>query len=242
MNNNTSHQFSKIIAGILVMVVGVIILFKQMGMIIPHWILSWKMLLIAIGIVTLIRHRFQNTGGYIMVFIGSSFLLNELIPDFFNPRYIWPIAIMIVGAVMIAKALGMNPKKKSKFKDEINLDDLDSDNHVRANAFFGGITKNVMSKNFKSANLSSVFGGVEVNLMQADFTNQAVIETTSVFGGTTLIIPSDWKVQTDVTCILGGVDDKRIILPELIDESKTLYIKGSCVFGGLEIHSNETYA
>jgi hypothetical protein len=40
-----------------------------------------------------------------------------------------------------------------------------------------------------------------------------------------------------MVAILGGVDDKRNIRPELIDPNRRLIIEGTSLMGGLEIRS-----
>lgn len=93
-----------------------------------------------------------------------------------------------------------------------------------------------MSKNLKGISVTSVFGGVELNLTQADFEKEATIDVTCALGGVTMVVPSSWKVIADMTTILGGIDDKRNPDSiELIANPKTLYIKGTCIMGGIEI-------
>jgi hypothetical protein len=37
--------------------------------------------------------------------------------------------------------------------------------------------------------------------------------------------------------VFGGVEDKRVIRPELIDPNKKLVLEGTCFLGGLEIRN-----
>ena len=95
-----------------------------------------------------------------------------------------------------------------------------------------------MSKNFKGGDVTSIFGGTVLNFMKADIQGTAVLDVTAIFGGCEIIVPSNWKLKVDVTSIMGGVDDKRY--PELLTDNgpeKMLILKGSCIFGGLEIKS-----
>jgi len=234
------QRTSKIVTGLIIILAGALVLVKQMGFFVPHWILSWKMLLIAIGFVTLIKHNFKNTGGYIMILIGATFLLHELMPFWINPKFLWPLIVIGIGVLIIAKTLVFDQKKKSGLNTSSTMDGSHSEDFVQAGAFFGGVTKNVFSKNFKGASVSCVFGGTEINLMQADFEGEAVVDITCVFGGATLIIPADWKVRSDLTSVFGGIEDKRVLLPQdLMSESKLLILKGTCVFGGIELHGYE---
>ncbi|MBW7839431.1 MAG: hypothetical protein H3C36_07295, partial [Chitinophagaceae bacterium] len=73
---------------------------------------------------------------------------------------------------------------------------------------------------------------------QAGMKVPAVLEINNVFGGTKLVVPSDWNVKNEVTAIFGGIDDKRKYLANIVpDPEKSLLIKGSCLFGGIDIVS-----
>jgi predicted membrane protein len=237
-NWETNQRNSKIAAGLIVITAGVLILLKQTGLEIPRWLLSWEMILISIGFVMLIKHNFKKVGAYILIIIGSVFLLDDFIPDVIEPRFIWPIIIIVIGISMVIK-VGFFKEKQIKLQnDNSEFKDIPSEDYINSAAFFSGITKKVVSKNFKGASISSVFGGNEVNLTQADFTGEAIMDVTCVFGGVNLIIPANWKIKSDLTSVFGGIDDQRpIVLGESMDETKTLILKGACVFGGIEIHS-----
>ena len=73
--------------------------------------------------------------------------------------------------------------------------------------------------------------------MQADFTGTIEIEINQVFGGTKLLIPSNWKVQSQVSNIMGGFEDKRKESVYTEDPEKVLIIKGENVLAGIEIKS-----
>ena len=80
-------------------------------------------------------------------------------------------------------------------------------------------------------------GGSEIDLSQADFNGRITIEATNIFGGTKLIVPPTWDVQSDITAIFGGVDDKRQVSGINLDPNKVLILDGTCMFGGIEIRS-----
>jgi predicted membrane protein len=95
----------------------------------------------------------------------------------------------------------------------------------------------VVSKDFKGGKVNAVFGGVDVNLTQADFSGTIVIEADCVFGGVEIVVPSNWNVKVDMNTIFGGVEDNRPVEMMSNNPDKILIIKGSCVFGGVEIKS-----
>ncbi|MCK7523582.1 MAG: cell wall-active antibiotics response protein [Ignavibacteriales bacterium] len=61
---------------------------------------------------------------------------------------------------------------------------------------------------------------------------------TAIFGGSTIIVPRDWNVLLNVTPLFGGFSNKIRREPNLVvDQSRTLVIKGVAMFGGGEIKS-----
>jgi hypothetical protein len=99
---------------------------------------------------------------------------------------------------------------------------------------FSAVNRKVFSKNFVGGEIVCVFGGSEVNFMNADISAGTVeLEVVCIFGGATLFIPPNWHVRSEMGSVFGGVDDKR--KNPVPDHSRTLIIKGVCIFGGLEI-------
>ena len=98
--------------------------------------------------------------------------------------------------------------------------------------------KNIISKNFRGGESVTVFGGTEINLTQADISGAVGLEITQIFGGTKLIVPANWTVQSkELVAILGGIDDKRPPVPNAGAPEKVLILKGTCLLGGIEIRS-----
>jgi hypothetical protein len=78
-------------------------------------------------------------------------------------------------------------------------------------------------------------GGAEINFMQADIQHPIELEVNNVFGGTKLIIPSNWDVRNEISAVFGGVEDKRNFNNSASDTDKRILLKGACVFGGVEV-------
>jgi predicted membrane protein len=76
-------------------------------------------------------------------------------------------------------------------------------------------------------------GGVDIDLsrsvMQGD---RVVINVFAMMGGIVLRIPADWAVVSNVSALLGGVDDKTRPPTE---PTGTLVLEGSAIMGGIEI-------
>ncbi len=238
--------------GIFLLAIGGLALVRSFGVPMPNWLFSWQMLLIAIGLFIGFRKGFREGGWFVPILIGGAFLANDYILNGDLRRHIWPLILILIGALFIFRPRGkhcrpwqkknqgtpsaegveaetITPVSEATFSKE---DVIDSVN------IFGGSKKVILSKNFKGGEVVNIFGGCEVDLTQADMTTQAELEITAIFGGATLIVPSNWAVQTGGTVtIFGGIGDKRKITTLTESTAKTLVLKGTMVFGGIEIKS-----
>lgn len=235
----TKNQVAaKMLTGIFIIGFGVLILLKQTGMPIPSAVTGWEMILILVGLVNLVKHGFQHITGYVILAIGGIFMLNDFYPDLVETRFIWPIVIIVMGLSVLFKAFRTNKTEDKVVFFEDKQATINNEDFVNSTAFFSGVNKNIVSKNFKGAKISSIFGGTQLNLTHADIQESVTFDISCYFGGVELNVPSSWKVQDDLTSVFGGVDDKRNIT--LVDENsdKKIILKGSVFFGGIEISNH----
>lgn len=221
--------------GLIFLLIGAFLLVRNLHLDIPSWIMSWQMLLIVIGLVVWSKSEFKNIGGMIMMLVGGIFLAKEFFWFPFDfARFVWPAIFIVIGLCLMFSR-NIDCKRKNPRYKLIKNDP--TDDWLEASMIFSGENRIVVSKNLKGGRLSAIFGGIDVNLLQADFHGTIEIDATCVFGGLELIVPSNWNVKVDMTTIMGGVEDKRPV--ELIGNNpdKVLIIRGSCVFGGVEIKS-----
>lgn len=235
------NQNSKILAGLFVIFFGSIFLAQQSGVAIPDGLLSWKSILIAAGIVSLVRHRFKGFMGYAMIAVGSAFLLVDYYPQWIDAKMVLPVLVIAFGVGMLGKALNLFGSKKKRSREHVMFDediDITGDDFIEVTTLFGGVKKNVTSQNFRGADISTTFGGTEINLSKADIQQPITINTRTAFGGVTIIVPSNWQVHSEVSAVFGAVEDQRGIMDSAqVDENKVVTLEGSCVFGGVEIKS-----
>lgn len=240
-----SAQRGRIVMGLILLGVGAAVLLRNANMIsFPQWVFSWPMILIAIGMVSGFKNNFKKPGAFILMIIGGIFLYNEAFPGAQIDRYVFPAGIILLGLFFILKPKSSDRKwKKMQNKWSTpyqNISDavvMDSGDTMDINAVFAGVKKNILSKNFKGGEITTFMGGAEINLMQADFKGRITIDANNIFGGTKLIIPANWNVQSEINAVFGGVEDKRQIGLIAVDPDKVIILDGNCVFGGIEIRS-----
>jgi len=223
--------------GVLVIAAGLLLLARNTGLLTPavsRIIFSWEMLLIAIGVVN-IFWRQSVWSGIILIGIGGFFLLVNFYHMPFSTWQIFLPAILILfGLQMIFGAAHWKKRFQNRplFNQSVGSEDFFEDI-----AIFGGGERKIVTPNFKGGRMVAAFGGSKVDLSHCNITpgNRPMIEVVSIFGGTSLLVPSDWNVKVEVFNIFGGYVDKRIAYQ--VDINKTVIIKGVTIFGGGDVKS-----
>ncbi len=234
------HQNGKRLAGFIVVIVGAVLLARQSGLVIPEWVLSWPMFLIVLGLFIGARHRFRRPGWIVLCLVGSIFLADRLMDEISITQFLWPAVIIIAGLAMI---FGPRRKKwnnecgQGKWGSRSESLTTNTEDYINSVSIFGGVKKNILSKDFKGGEIVGVFSGAEINLSQAEIKGHVELEIVNVFAGTKLIIPAHWEIKSEMVAILGGIEDKRMQQANTTNGTDVLMIRGTTVFGGIEIKS-----
>lgn len=248
-----NHRFG----GLFLLLIGVVLLMRESGVFFPYWFFTWPMILIAIGIFSGLRHGFRSFGWVIMILVGAAFLADEVLTGNNIKHFLWPALLVLFGLIMIFRprrycrsgrrywnrqdwesrqpSSPVSPTAPDPGQSESRYSDRSD--YIDSTAIFGGVEKIVLSKNFKGGTLTSIFGGTELNLLQADISQPVILDTTNIMGGTKLIVPASWDVQSEVVAIFGGIEDKRQVSSVPLDPNKVLVLKGTCFMGGIDIRS-----
>jgi hypothetical protein len=251
MRNNSydiRNYNDRFFTGVVMIVVGGAILLKRLGVPFPGWLYDWSAIVILIGLISGIKVRFKGVSWIIIMSIGVFFMLDEVVRDKNIRPYIWPALIIGIGLILLFR-----PKRKT-----INIQDVEEglppavietkpydtevnmaiDDYIDCTSVFGEVKKMVTSKSFKGGEIVCFMGGSQINLTQADIHGPIFLEVTIVFGGTKIVVPPNWEVRSESVAVFAGIEDKRNLLPgSRFDPNKILIIKGTSVFGGIEIKS-----
>lgn len=245
METRSGH--SHVWTGLFILLIGVAALIKTSSPNLPDWIFSWQTFLIALGLFIGFKHGFRGIAWLILIIVGSVFLLHDCYPDLAISHYIWPSVLILVGALMVLRpgrrhwqCAGAKKKTGSpEIADAKNQDEWfnSKEDFVDCTSIFSGTKKNIISKNFRGGDVVSIFGGTELDLTQSDMNAPATLEITTIFGGTKLLIPGNWDIKSEVVNVFGGIEDKRKMHTITEATEKVLLLKGTVLFGGIEIKS-----
>ena len=113
-------------------------------------------------------------------------------------------------------------------------DTADATGRIREFAFLGGIERNNTSQAFRGGDITAALGGVELDLRECRMAPEgARLDVLAFMGGVSLRIPKDWCVVSDVSVMLGGMDDRTTAPVDTA--APKLLITGQAIMGGIEI-------
>ncbi|HVW62548.1 MAG TPA: LiaF domain-containing protein [Puia sp.] len=237
-------------AGIFLLLIGGVLLLDQMGFPLPGWLFSWHVLLIAIGLFIGLRHNFRGGAWIILILVGGFFMMQDYYPDLPLRRFIWPAVLIFVGLIVIFSPRTHSRQWRRQWREEwekkhwerrnwghtfsSSREGYSSEDFIDSTAIFSGVHRKIVSKNFKGGDVTSIMGGTELDLTQADFTGIIRMDVTQVMGGTKIIVPAHWEVRSEITAIFAGFEDKRQ-QPAVTNPEKVLILDGTSFFGGIEL-------
>jgi predicted membrane protein len=232
-----NKRMKKFAFGILVLLAGFFLLGFNLEFIPIAWkpiVFSWQMLLIAIGVVSLFG-KDSYIPGIILLLVGGIFIIPKfgILPFSVHSLFI-PALLIAIGLIVLFKGFG--PKKPNKHKKFTSS--MSDDGYINIETIFGGTKQLISHQEFKGGKISCIFGGAEIDLTQANLApGDQTLEISAIFGGATVIVPPDWKVEVKNSSFLGGFEDKRRVIREQIDPSRKLILQVEAIFGGGEIKS-----
>lgn len=221
----------RVFLSIVVVALGGVLLLKNLDIINISWDIFWGTVwaagFVLSGLVNIFNYRNKTAWiwGLLLVAIGVLIGLNSYgIVDVSIWKVFWPVVLIAAGLSMMFNTSPKGVKRSKK------LDKDSSIGNEKIACFWG--EEDAVKGDYTGGSLVAIFGGVDLDLRQAKIKDGSVIEVFTFFGGGSITLPDDVIVKNEVRGFLGGTDDKT--LPK-DSAKKTLYLKGGCILGGLEI-------
>lgn len=217
--------------GVILVLLGVVLALNALNitdinLFFPGW---WTLFIIVPSLIGLTNGH-DRTGNLIGLFIGVFLLL--CCQGILNFGLLWKLAvpaiIILIGLKMIfGNAFG------NKSEEILKNMKQNGDRLFEACGIFSGQNIRFDGEVFHGAELTAVFGGVKCDLRGAVIENDCVINACSIFGGIDLTVPEHINVKIRSNSLFGGVSDKRNL--PVGNYTATIYVNGTCMFGGVEI-------
>ena len=178
-------------------------------------------LLIIVGIVGIIEKKKFDLFYFIIFIVGLSSLFSrlELIDTNLLTSIIFPLLVVLIGVRVLNLKLASKKVSTSKYYTSI----------------FGGIEEKNIDKNFEGCEITSIFGGAELDFSEIKLKNdKAYINIVAIFGGSEIRLPKKHKITVTGLPIFGGAENK---CESDEDSKKEIIVNYTVVFGGIDIRN-----
>ena len=185
----------------------------------------WTFLIIIPSFISVVQYGFGGSSTIWLIVGVFLFLANRDIIDMALVRKLMiPIILIVIGIHMVIKNLFYTSKYKRIMED--------SKNYKEYTATFSGRRIVLPPEPFSGAELNAIFGGLDLDLRDAVINEDIIINVSAIFGSINIFVPDHVRVKSSSTSIFGGVSNKRY---RNIKEGPTIFINGTCMFGGVDV-------
>ena len=191
------RSLGQVLLGVLVVLAGVVLLLDRTGVLDVDLgtvaATLWPLAVVLVGLTSLLLVPRAWYGPLVITAAGVVLLLDRLdVLDVSVWDYLWPIAVIFIGLGITVGAAARD----------------DQGERITAIAFWWGAERRTRSRTFRSASLTAIMGGVELDLREADIEGSARVDVFTFWGGVEIKVPRTWEVRTSGLPLLGGWENK----------------------------------
>lgn len=216
----------RLVFGLILLVLGVVWTLDNLGMLEADRILRWwPVLVIGWGVVRLfgLDGCRRPLAGAILMLIGSVFLLGTagLVSSSWD---LWPLLLIAVGITVVIRSLRPAPPSGTQ---------TERASAVHPFAFLSAQKIRSETERFEGGDVSAVMGGCELDMRAARPAGDRVtIELLVWWGGVVLFVPREWRVVSEATVLMGGLEDAT---QPAAEGGTTLVLRGLVIMGGVDV-------
>jgi predicted membrane protein len=227
-------QAKSILCGLLIVALGVIIGGNALNIFnLDIFFEGWWTLFIIIPCFFEFITASNKTGSLVGIAIGVLLLLaaQDVLTFEVAGKLIFALVVIVFGLTIAFRGVFSNKCDKDfvkKVKANKNKEGVDEQIAV-----FAGNDRVYKNEEFTGANLTAIFGGVDLDLIDAKFTKDTVIKAICAFGGISIRVPENVQVKVKSGFVFGGASDDR---KNVSDKAKyTIYVDAGGCFGGISV-------
>jgi predicted membrane protein len=189
----------RLLFGTLVAALGIVFLLDSAGLVdagdvIAGW---WPIAIVALGVFQMTANRRTRRSAVVLIVVGFGLLAvtsGVLGSDAW--KYLWPATLVLIGLWIL---LGWGKRYGLRPSDDEEVDGI---------AVLGSARLATRSQTFRRASLTSILGGVTLDLTEAlPVAGGANVSITAILGGASVLVPRGWLVEIRGLPLMGGWDD-----------------------------------
>lgn len=217
----------QVLVGALLVLAGAVLLLDRLDVLQASnvWSVLIPVAVIGVGAAALALVPRAWFGPVLVIAAGGLWLLDavDVVED--SPwSFALPVAVAVLGVSILLASTGRG-------------DDAD---RLRLFVFFWGGDRRSLSQQFRSASLTAVFGGIDLDLRAAGVQGRARVDIFTMFGGVEIKVPPTWRVQLVTLPVFGGTDDKTVA--PLDPAAPVLEVHAVTIFGGATLKHGKPLA
>jgi len=126
---------------------------------------------------------------------------------------------MMAAAAFVRRAV---PSRGDEQSDDVHLV-----------AVFDGVTLESQAKAFIGGSMLAWFGGIEVDLREAELAPGARLSLHTLFGGIAITTPPGWRIDSELKALAGGIETGTQAQDD--PDAPVLTLTGTALFGGIDV-------
>lgn len=222
---------NNIIWGLVLIIIGILIgvkSFLNINLLFDGW---WSLIIIIPCFIGLLTDN-DKTGSIIGVIIGVFLLL--VAQDILSYDLIWKLALP---TILIIFGISILFKKETKEENNEKLKQINEKENKEYFVAFSGQNIEYDKKEFLGADLTSIFGGIKLDLSNSIIKEDVKINAGAIFGGIDIKVPENVNISVDSLPVFGGITNK---IKNKEEQKYTIYIEATALFGGIKIYDKDT--
>ena len=219
------HSIGKLMAGLFFTAAGLLLTADNLGFVdAERYLRFWPGILLVVGVFKLLDPRASRLAGAGLTIAGAWLLALNLDLVRFTIFDLWPLILISVGLVLLARAFGVKPPNPLEGAAAGGTLAMFANRHVVET-----------SQDYRGTNLIATLGGHTLDLSGANITTApAVIDCFAFWGSIEIIVPDDWEVVSEVTPIMAGFEAKS---GTNADPRKRLVVRGAAIMAGIDVRN-----
>lgn len=232
-------RIAKSILGLAIIVLGVLLLAENFGYIesirLGDW--WWTAFIIVPCLSSIVKFGF-HVHNVLGLLIGVWLLTDrlDLLPEDYFRQAFWPAVLVVVGLSLLLGGFGKRKFYSSKVTyTDMNVpkNGIDINDKIEYVAVFSSYAAKNNTQSLSGGEVTSVFGGIDVDLSEANITRDIKLEVTGVFGSSIVRMPRNANIVVNRTPVFGRCSSNYSNNGPV--EAPTIYVDATAVFGSVEI-------
>lgn len=222
---------AQLVVGLVIIAIGILFILDNLGEVYAwDYLRYWPALFILIGLAKLFDPHANKFWASMFIMAGTLLLLDRLRYIDFNIGDWWPLFLIALGGTILWGSLRRRQRQSVAAGGSVDNDD----SVLTITAIMGGFERRVSSKDFRGGNITTIMGGCQLDLRQAEIKqDEVVIDVVAIFGGIEMTVPDTWTIVVKGVPIMGGISDET--RSSQASPTKRLVIQGTVIMGGVEV-------